>query len=703
MDRVEVESEAPAIKALGSLFKLTEVHLWDDTSMETRVAARLPERNKSSREDGGIGSDISRTSSDFSFSAEDVELAKEMNALGLPFSFNSNKEMMSKKACCKGKNEHLKNSIGQKKSQEEAQEISRVSEAEIASPSISHGKTSSSFCCMSMLGQSELSYYDVAVDVNDPQTAELGNSTSSTGITCVTVREQKCDGTSDPVSESICGCDNGQHSDVGSKDDEEIALCSTSLRATLFPECCFMEPEADRCNNECNRSLMDYERAEGFSGAYHIQKDENICIQGNTEQPPVSESVADSPSSELLDCDGTDNQYHNGESGDWKVYWDSFYSRNYFYNIRTQDSTWDPPPGMEHLVFDDSATKLGIESLVTSIYDDQVEEQKPNQLSMGIGSAAASNVINPSEINDFEPLDELSGIIESCNKEVMLGIVLDAQDCIGSSSCSAKKLTGWISEGDNICSGTVASLTDQLDTECIPVMRKKRTRKTKAQRRLSKDNEGMLEQYSANIGKYWWQRYLLFSRFDGGIRMDEEGWFSVTPESIARHHASRCGSGIIIDSFTGVGGNAIQFAQRSAHVIAIDIDPKKIDYAYHNAAVYGVDDRIDFIKGDFFLLAPKLKADTIFLSPPWGGPDYVKVNTYDIKTMLKPHDGYFLFNVAKEVACHIVMFLPRNVDLNQLAELSLSAQPPWSLEIEKNFLNGKLKAITAYFENSAAR
>ena len=42
-------------------------------------------------------------------------------------------------------------------------------------------------------------------------------------------------------------------------------------------------------------------------------------------------------------------------------------------------------------------------------------------------------------------------------------------------------------------------------------------------------------------------------------------------------------------------------------MIAIDIDPIKIDYARHNAAVYGVDERIDFINGDSFSLAPKLK------------------------------------------------------------------------------------------------
>ena len=39
-----------------------------------------------------------------------------------------------------------------------------------------------------------------------------------------------------------------------------------------------------------------------------------------------------------------------------------------------------------------------------------------------------------------------------------------------------------------------------------------------------------------------------------------EGWFSVTPEKIAHHIAERCRSNVIIDAFTGCGGNAIQFA-----------------------------------------------------------------------------------------------------------------------------------------------
>lgn len=33
------------------------------------------------------------------------------------------------------------------------------------------------------------------------------------------------------------------------------------------------------------------------------------------------------------------------------------------------------------------------------------------------------------------------------------------------------------------------------------------------------------------------------------------------------------------------------------------------------------------------------------------------------------------------IASKVVMFLPRNADINQLAELSLSLNPPWELEV----------------------
>jgi hypothetical protein len=61
-----------------------------------------------------------------------------------------------------------------------------------------------------------------------------------------------------------------------------------------------------------------------------------------------------------------------------------------------------------------------------------------------------------------------------------------------------------------------------------------------------------------HIQKYFPKRYTLFSRFDEGIQMDEVGWFSVTPECIAKYTAQRLTYQKIVDMFSGVGGNSIQ-------------------------------------------------------------------------------------------------------------------------------------------------
>ena len=57
------------------------------------------------------------------------------------------------------------------------------------------------------------------------------------------------------------------------------------------------------------------------------------------------------------------------------------------------------------------------------------------------------------------------------------------------------------------------------------------------------------------------QRERFFSRYASGCLMDEEGWYSVTPEAIADQIAERCRCDVILDAFCGVGGNAIAFAK----------------------------------------------------------------------------------------------------------------------------------------------
>lgn len=198
---------------------------------------------------------------------------------------------------------------------------------------------------------------------------------------------------------------------------------------------------------------------------------------------------------------------------------------------------------------------------------------------------------------------------------------------------------------------------------------------------------------SPELAKYWQQRYRLFSLFDKGIKMDKEGWYSVTPERIAEHIAERCRCDLIIDAFCGVGGNAIQFAFTCERVIAIDIDPIKIDCARHNAAIYGVEDRIDFVIGDYMELLPHLTADVVFLSPPWGGPNYACAEVFDIRSMVTL-DGVKVFEQTKAITNNIAYFMPRNADVEQLTAL---AGPGAKVEIEQNFVNKKLKTITAYY------
>ncbi|XP_029971851.1 trimethylguanosine synthase [Salarias fasciatus] len=201
-----------------------------------------------------------------------------------------------------------------------------------------------------------------------------------------------------------------------------------------------------------------------------------------------------------------------------------------------------------------------------------------------------------------------------------------------------------------------------------------------------------------DLAKYWAQRYRLFSRFDEGIRLDREGWFSVTPERIAEHIALKVAdsfpdSQLIIDAFCGVGGNAIQFALTGRRVLAIDIDGARLDMARHNAAVYNVAEQIDFLQGDFLQLAPRLRGDVVFLSPPWGGPDYLTAEVFNIQTMMEP-DGFQIFQLAKLISDNIVYFLPRNADMDQIASL---AGAGGKVEVEQNILNNKLKTVTAYF------
>jgi trimethylguanosine synthase len=227
-----------------------------------------------------------------------------------------------------------------------------------------------------------------------------------------------------------------------------------------------------------------------------------------------------------------------------------------------------------------------------------------------------------------------------------------------------------------------------------------------------------MTQGDEDLAKYFAQRYRLFSRYDEGIRLDHVGWYSATPELIAAHHAHRLRPShtrpdatidVVIDAFAGVGANSIQLALRDSRtrVIAVECDAARLELARHNANVYGVAHRIEFVCADFVALlesndwprlAPHEALTSVFLSPPWGGPaavsGYGRFSLHDI-VLDGGHSFIDVFHrVRARLSRNLAVFLPRNVDQDDLIELTGNGNVA---ELEEHRLSSKLKAVTVYF------
>ncbi|CAN4095384.1 unnamed protein product [Withania somnifera] len=648
------EEGGSAIEALGSLFKLTEVHLLDysqegknllepdNTDVYTNNASLLNE----------LGSLL-----------EDLELARQMNEMGLPVSFHTNKEKRNQTVKGKLKDGKKKSLPSCENAQDEVLYPIQEQKEQCESNGTLHRNSNKASSCMSVHEQGDFpSCYTGDGDVHCLNSGEEGLnnlstcSAAHTSLECIACY-QPSDLSLANTKDTVSTCEIVQlEKDVG-------VMVGSSLGCGDLAEPCPINSSVDSgwisgegLNSHFEGNPLNGEQIKYACMGSPLTGDQVESIAMQTAEHHTEDDLLCKNVGEELNSSNTTYNNCEGTINDWRFYWDNDYQRNYFFNIVTLQCTWDPPPGMDDLVFTNFTTKQP-ETTFEMAELDVADLKESNDLQ--------TSASLPSDLN----------ITDEFTEDVLLDRQLNGSEGTGQFS-------------DDLCA--------------ISRKHKKRVRKTKFKLKLPTEAQeleccNINEDLSPSLNKYWCQRYLLFNKYDDGIKMDGEGWFSVTPEAIAKHHALRCGSGTIVDLFTGVGGNSIQFAKRSKHVIAIDIDPKRIDLAQHNAAIYGVLDQIDFIRGDSFVLAPNLKADVVFMSPPWGGPDYLKEKTFDMKTMLRPHDGSFLFSIGRGIASKVVMFLPRNVDINELAKLSVSVDPPWSLEVEKNYLNGKLKAITAYF------
>ncbi|KAL9895247.1 trimethylguanosine synthase [Glossina fuscipes] len=295
--------------------------------------------------------------------------------------------------------------------------------------------------------------------------------------------------------------------------------------------------------------------------------------------------------------------------------------------------------------------------------------------------------------SDLETVEELSKELEQLQ---LLGLPIAFGPPKQASKRKAKtKATPEIIESiSDTGSESGEMVNNDLDSSLHEIHEKTISKSKKKNRSLRHVPEFMVKE--KGLLKYWRRRFSLFSRFDEGIRLDRESWFSVTPEKVAFHLAQRLRCDVLIDGFCGCGGNAIQFAFTCHKVIAVDIDADKLAMAKHNASIYGVGHKIEFILGDFLHMAAhnRLKGDVVFLSPPWGGPKYKQRKSYDIEEYLLPVSASELIEKSSLISENIAIFLPRNAHMQQIIKL---AGPGNQCEIEHNYLDSRLVALTALY------
>lgn len=93
-------------------------------------------------------------------------------------------------------------------------------------------------------------------------------------------------------------------------------------------------------------------------------------------------------------------------------------------------------------------------------------------------------------------------------------------------------------------------------------------------------------------------------------------------------------------------------------------------------------------------------------SPPWGGIDYRDLgesdgaleteervlSTYSLQA-LQPVGGEQLFTYARRLCDHIVFYLPRNAELDEVASIARDAS---HVHVEELWMQSRLKALAVY-------
>ncbi len=182
-------------------------------------------------------------------------------------------------------------------------------------------------------------------------------------------------------------------------------------------------------------------------------------------------------------------------------------------------------------------------------------------------------------------------------------------------------------------------------------------------------------------------------KFSKPLQGDNEALSMSIPEVAAIHIAERLRQyRTCVELCTAVGAMAIHIARVMPMVYGIDINPRRIKDAKHNAKTYGVEDNTKFMVGDVLdeRLLSSITAEVAILDPDWSikGNDK-SAHALDIDDM-QPSMRQMILLTRRRVTSDIIARVPKHVTLETLAEFG-----PY--ELENIYIDNKLKFKVAYF------
>ena len=175
-------------------------------------------------------------------------------------------------------------------------------------------------------------------------------------------------------------------------------------------------------------------------------------------------------------------------------------------------------------------------------------------------------------------------------------------------------------------------------------------------------------------------------KFERPVYSDKEGIRFATPFEVAEYRAKRLNCKTLADISCGIGGQTIFFAKKCDFVYAVEIDPKKIEYARKNCKRYGVDN-VEFICGDALsqeVIVQIPAVDVVFSDPSRpSGEDIREITSLEpsIPNVVSAYSGKttnFAFEAPPQMP-------PERI--------------PFDCEREYLSLNGHLNRLTLYFGN----